>query len=259
MRFINCGGYPSSICCLLILGVGIVNGGGCSRTGQEEARAKPPALSVTQGATTAATSKQYASTSNESGAAQNALLKQSNEPNPLLVEVKTTLGSFVIKLFPDKAPRTVENSLENYVKRGYYEQTIFHHVERDFMIVAGGYDMDLKPKPARAWIRNESNNGLSNRRGTVGMMRHPDYPHSATSQFFINVVDNPALDYQPSPAADQPEAPYGYTVFGEVVCGMEVVDRIATVPTRARGEFPAVPIEPVQILSVQRISGNDVP
>jgi peptidyl-prolyl cis-trans isomerase A (cyclophilin A) len=173
--------------------------------------------------------------------------------SPVDVVVKTNLGSFTIRLRPDKAPRTVENFLNNYVDRGFYDQTIFHHVEKDFMVVAGGYTVDLQAKPTRVWIRNESNNGLSNRRGTVAMVRHPDYPHSATSQFFINTVDNPSLDYRPPKGQEPSDEDYGYTVFGEVIEGMDVVDRIAAVATEARGDFPAVPVEPVIIESIRRI------
>ncbi|GIW91996.1 MAG: hypothetical protein KatS3mg110_0037 [Pirellulaceae bacterium] len=235
--------------CLLVLAVCFPMAGGCHRAEGDSSANRAPALSVA-----AASSNNLTATSRASRTAiRSGELPPSPADGTLLVEVRTNLGSFTIRLFAEKAPRTVENFLENYVERGFYEQTVFHHVERDFMIVAGGYTQDLKPKPTRAWIRNESDNGLTNRRGTVAMVRHPDYPHSATSQFFINVVDNPSLDYRPSASSDRPEEAYGYTVFGEVVSGMDVVDRIAAVPTRARGEFPAVPVEPVVIESIRRI------
>lgn len=165
------------------------------------------------------------------------------------VLIKTTAGEIKIRLNAEKAPLTVENFLENYVKRGFYSGTIFHHVDQGFIIAGGGYTSDGKAKPTRAPIRNEADNGLKNRRGTIAMARDPDYVDSATSQFFINLADNPALDYE----ASKGDRGYGYCVFGEVVEGMEVVDRIAKVAVRRVDEFPKMPAEPLTVESVTRL------
>jgi peptidyl-prolyl cis-trans isomerase B (cyclophilin B) len=168
-----------------------------------------------------------------------------------VVLIETSLGNIKVRLRDDKASQTVENFLDNYVDRGFYEQTIFHHVEKGVMIVAGGYTEDLQPKSTRAWIRNQSNNGLSNRRGTIAMAHHPDYPHSATSQFFINVADNSSYDFRAPQEGELSEEAYGYCVFGEVIEGLDVADRIARVAVHSTESFPAVPVEPVLINSIR--------
>lgn len=154
------------------------------------------------------------------------------------VEFTTTLGKFVVQLDPARAPKTVANFLD-YVKSGFYKGTIFHRVIPDFMVQGGGFTPDMKQKPSRAPIPLESRNGLHNLRGTIAMARTAD-PNSATSQFFINVVDNPSLDY-PRPDG------YGYAVFGKVVSGMDVIDKIVAVPTKNEGPFQNVPVKPVLI------------
>jgi peptidyl-prolyl cis-trans isomerase A (cyclophilin A) len=143
------------------------------------------------------------------------------------VALDTTMGRIVVELRPDKAPRTVDNFIK-YVRAGHYDHTIFHRVVRGFVIQGGGYEEDLSEHPTRSAIRNESVGGLSNVRGTVAMARS-GAPDSARAQFFINLQDNSRLDGRPG----RP----GYTVFGEVVEGMEVVDRIAALPSQARGRF----------------------
>jgi peptidyl-prolyl cis-trans isomerase A (cyclophilin A)/peptidyl-prolyl cis-trans isomerase B (cyclophilin B) len=148
------------------------------------------------------------------------------------VEIKTNLGSIILELYPDKAPKTVENFLR-YVKDGYYTGTIFHRVIPRFMIQGGGVDKDFRQKPARPPIENEAANGLKNDVGTVSMARTSD-PHSASSQFFINVANNAFLNH----TARTPQG-YGYTVFGKVIKGMEVANRIAGAPTGPAGPFPA--------------------
>ena len=153
------------------------------------------------------------------------------------VVLDTTMGAITIALRPDKAPVTADNFLE-YVRAGHYNGTVFHRVMPDFMIQGGGMDASLKEKPTRSPIRNEASNGLRNRRGAIAMARTND-PHSATAQFFINVKDNHRLDFGVSGA--------GYAVFGEVVEGMDVVDRIAAVPTTAKGPHANVPVTPVTI------------
>ena len=157
------------------------------------------------------------------------------------VEMKTSLGTIVLELYPDKAPLTVENFLQ-YVKDGHYQGTLFHRVIPGFMIQGGGFGPDFKQKATRSPVKNEAANGLKNAMGTISMARTSD-PHSATAQFFINVADNVALDFR-FPTQEG----YGYTVFGKVVKGMDVVYRIVKVQT---GPGPAghqnVPVKPVII------------
>ncbi len=171
------------------------------------------------------------------------------KPSDPVVVLHTSQGDVTVKLFAEKAPRTVENFLRGYAERGFYEQTIFHHVEAGQMLIAGGYTADLQRKPGRTPIYNESSNGLLNRRGTVAMIRDPEAPHSATSEFFVNLADNPDFDFK---ATDEDDLP-GYCVFGEIVSGMEVIDRIAQLPTTSLGEFAKVPSPPVTVGAVQRL------
>lgn len=156
------------------------------------------------------------------------------------VQFTTSAGKFTIEVYPEAAPRTVENFLE-YVNAGFYSGTTFHRVINGFMVQGGGFDRDMNQKPTRAPIPLESRNGLKNKAGTVAMARTGD-PNSATAQFFINVVDNPNLDY-PQPDGN------GYAVFGKVIEGMDTVDRIKAVPTRAYGPMRNVPATPVVIES----------
>lgn len=155
------------------------------------------------------------------------------------VTLSTTQGDIVILLDAAKAPKTVENFL-GYVRAGHYNGTVFHRVISNFMIQGGGFTPDMKEKPTRAPIPLESRNGLANKRGTVAMARTME-PNSATAQFFINVKDNPFLDQPNSPDGN------GYAVFGQVIKGMDVVDKIRKVPTGSRGPFDDVPREPVVI------------
>ena len=162
------------------------------------------------------------------------------------VRLDTSLGPITLELANDKAPKTVENFLA-YAREGFYNGTIFHRVIDGFMIQGGGFTADFQQKPTRAPVKNEADNGLKNLRGTVAMARTSD-PQSATAQFFINVKDNPALDYRsPDPQG------WGYAVFGQVIGGMEVVDKIRQTPTSAGGpgnRFRDVPTTPVIIQSV---------
>ena len=148
------------------------------------------------------------------------------------VKLSTTAGDIVLALDDENAPATVKNFLQ-YVRDGHYDNTIFHRVIDGFMIQGGGFEPGMKQKPARAPIAHEGANGLRNTRHTVAMARTGD-PHSATAQFFINVVDNKGLDY-PRPDG------HGYAVFGRVVEGMDVVDRIKAMPTRTVGPYENVP------------------
>ncbi|MCU0974607.1 MAG: peptidylprolyl isomerase [Burkholderiales bacterium] len=148
------------------------------------------------------------------------------------VEFKTNVGSFVVELYADKAPATADNFLR-YVNDGFYQGTIFHRVIPDFVVQGGGFTKDYQQKPTRQPVKNEAANGLKNVTATLAMARTAD-PHSATAQFFINLKDNNALDYR-APTSRE----YGYTVFGRVVKGMDVVQKIAAIPTGAGGPFPA--------------------
>ncbi|MCI0358395.1 MAG: peptidylprolyl isomerase [Planctomycetaceae bacterium] len=193
-------------------------------------------------------------------------------PKPVdpVIVLHTSAGDIQLQLFREKAPQSVDNFLHNYAQRQFYDGTIFHHVEGSSMIIGGGYTNDLTAKETRSPIYNESQNGLKNVRGAVAMIRDPAKAHSATSQFFINVADNPALDCQGDPdrlnyspsddeQAESPEAAlnreqaWGYCVFGEVTAGMEIVDRIAQAPTAADGDFARLPVQPITINSVERI------
>ena len=158
-----------------------------------------------------------------------------------LVKLQTNMGDIVVELNDEKAPKTVANFL-GYVNDGFYNGTIFHRVIDGFMIQGGGFTENLQKKGTKAPIENEANNGLKNLKGTLAMAR-TDAPHSATAQFFINVVNNNFLDYRsPSPRD------WGYAVFGKVVQGMDVVDKIRKIPTGPGGPFPKdVPQAPVII------------
>lgn len=156
------------------------------------------------------------------------------------VQFTTNKGTFTVRLFADKAPKTVANFLQ-YVNEGFYNGTIFHRVIPDFMIQGGGFTKEMNQKPVHAAVKNEAENGLKNKRGTLAMARTSDVD-SATAQFFINTVDNPFLDHRSKSSAE-----YGYCVFGEVVSGMDVVDAIRRVPTRNAGMHQNVPADPVII------------
>jgi len=159
---------------------------------------------------------------------------------PPRVKLATTLGDVVLELDPVKAPKTVANFLQ-YVRDRHYDGTVFHRVIAGFMIQGGGLTVELAPKPTRGGVPNEAANGLKNLRHTVAMAR-TGAPDSATAQFFVNVADNPNLD------APKPDG-HGYAVFGKVVAGGEVVDRIAAAPTGLVGRMPDVPLQPIVILS----------
>jgi peptidyl-prolyl cis-trans isomerase A (cyclophilin A)/peptidyl-prolyl cis-trans isomerase B (cyclophilin B) len=154
------------------------------------------------------------------------------------VTLKTSMGSIVLELYPEKAPGTVANFLQ-YVKSGQYNGTIFHRVINGFMIQGGGFDRNMREKPTRAPIKNEANNGLKNTMYTIAMAR-TQAPHSAAAQFFINTADNSALDY---PSRDG----WGYAVFGKVIEGNAVVDKIKQVQTGNSGMYQDVPLTPVVI------------
>jgi peptidyl-prolyl cis-trans isomerase A (cyclophilin A)/peptidyl-prolyl cis-trans isomerase B (cyclophilin B) len=162
--------------------------------------------------------------------------------NPVVV-IETSAGSFAAELFKDRAPVSTENFLR-YVRDGHYAGTIWHRVVSGYVIQGGGYTPQLVERPTRPPIQNEATNGLSNRRGTLAMARLRA-ARSATSQFYVNVANNAALDHRGLGPDD-----FGYAVFGRVIEGMEVVDRIASVPTATRDGMESVPVTPVIIKSV---------
>lgn len=162
-----------------------------------------------------------------------------NEANPR-VALETSMGKIVIELDQEKAPKSTANFLA-YVESGHYAGTVFHRVIKGFMVQGGGMDANLKPKGTKAQIENEADNGLKNLRGTLAMARTSD-PHSATSQFFVNTVDNGFLDHTAKTGRG-----WGYAVFGKVVEGMDVVDAIESTPTGTTRGFKDVPATPVVI------------
>ena len=165
------------------------------------------------------------------------------------VALETSKGRIVIELSPDKAPKTVANFLQ-YVKSGHYDGTIFHRVIPSFMAQCGGFSADMAQKPTRAPIQNEADNGLANNRGTLAMARTSD-PHSASAQFFINVKDNTFLNHTGKTAQG-----WGYAVFGKVVEGMDVVDRIVQEPRTRKGPYDDVPVEPIVINKAEVVTGG---
>ncbi len=173
-------------------------------------------------------------------------LKASIHAAPSLV-FETSQGNFTVELYPEKAPKTVANFLQ-YVKDGFYENTIFHRVMNNFMIQGGGFERDLTEKNTRAPIVNESNNGLLNEPGTIAMARTMD-PDSATAQFFVNLADNQFLNYT-SPDPEQ----IGYCVFGKVTSGFEVAQKIGVTPTTNLGRNENVPTRPITIKSVKLLN-----
>ncbi len=172
-----------------------------------------------------------------------ALGQSARAAGPVVV-VKTSVGAFEVELDPVHSPLSTANFLD-YVDKKFYDGTIFHRVIPGFMVQGGGFGPDMAEKPAGAPIHNEGLNGLHNLRGTIAMARKPD-PDSATAQFYINVADNNSLDA----TSDAP----GYAVFGRVIKGMEVVDKIVGVQTTTKGMYENVPVEPVVIESVRRKS-----
>ncbi len=170
--------------------------------------------------------------------------QESAVSNPQVV-METSKGDIVLELYLDKAPLTVKNFLD-YIDAGFYSGTVFHRVIPGFMLQGGGFSRDMQKKSTLMSVKNEAFNGLKNDRGTIAMARTQD-PHSASSQFFINTVDNAFLNYK-----SQTTAGWGYAVFGKVIKGMEVVDAISKVQTGTQGRFRDVPKTPVEIIKVRR-------
>lgn len=160
-----------------------------------------------------------------------------------MIEFKTTLGDFTIELLTNDAPISSEN-FQAYVDAGYFDGTIFHRVIPGFMVQGGGFTSDMQQKKTNAPIKNEATNGLKNLRGTLSMARTNDI-HSATSQFFINLVDNDFLNHKPGN--------FGYAVFAKVVSGLEVIDAMAKTKTGRNGHHDDVPVEPIVVTSAKTI------
>jgi cyclophilin family peptidyl-prolyl cis-trans isomerase len=187
-------------------------------------------------------------------AAPPAASTSATPPSPApKVLLHTSVGDITLELFPDKAPKSVANFLQ-YVHEGFYDGTVFHRAIDGYLVQGGLYTRDLQPRRTHPAIASEADNGLSNLRGTVAVARGAD-PNSGTAQFFINLVDNRRLDY----AGNQSGLTWGYAVFGKVVEGMDVVDRIAKLPTRAQGPFAADVPNPLPVIESARVVGEEAP
>lgn len=202
--------------------------------------------------TTAARDDADDSNGGKTGHAKSAAAKEHDdkpsEPEAYFptVVLKTTMGEVTVKLDPQAAPRTVNNFL-HYVENGLYNQTIFHQVEEGYVVLGGTYTAELVERPSRYPIPNEAANGRKNVRGTIAMARQIDAIDSSTSQFFVNLQDNPHLDHR----GDSPEE-YGFCVFGEVVEGMDVLEKISAVEVREKDDFKKLPVETVLIETAYR-------
>lgn len=173
------------------------------------------------------------------------------DPYPVVV-LRTSVGEIHVKLNAEKAPRTVQNFL-NYVDNGQYDQTIFHQVESGYVILGGSYTPEMTEREGRYPIANEATNGMKNVRGTIAMARNLEVIDSSTSQFFINLADNPQLDH----VGEGPKE-YGFCVFGEVVKGIEVIDRISQAQVRDTEQFQKLPVKPI-VIEVARRLGDATP
>jgi len=172
---------------------------------------------------------------------------------PPQVMLTTSQGEITLELYPDKAPKSVANFLQ-YVRDGFYDGTLLHRAIPGYLVQGGLYTRDLQPKRTRSAIASEADNGLSNLRGTVAVARGAD-PNSGTAQFFFNLVDNRRLDF----AGNQSGLTWGYTVFGKVIKGMDVVDKIAALPTRALGPFAGDVPNPLVLIESARVIGEQAP
>ena len=207
--------------------------------------AESPPAAATGGATPAPTPTPAAAAPKPASASAPATTAASPATSPQ-VRVVTSIGSFTLELNAERAPLTVAHFLK-YVDQGHYSGTIFHRVIANFVIQGGGFDGSYKLKAAPVKVVNESGNGLTNQRGTVGLARTQE-PHGGDAQFYVNLYDNEALDPN--------KTRWGYAVFGKVVQGMEVVDRIGNVATGSRGIFKEdAPMQPVTIERIERVAG----
>jgi cyclophilin family peptidyl-prolyl cis-trans isomerase len=223
-----------------LLGSLLVAASGCGNVTESEAQAKATATAAAP------------SSPSEAGKSGKPATRP-DEPIVPQVVIETTFGNITVTLDYENTFLTADNFLQ-YVESGDYNGTIFHQTFPGYAILGGACTPDLKEKPSVREIFNESLRAKKNTRGTIAMARRPEFPDSATRQFFINVSDNASLDHQPSPPGQiTPPEQYGYCVFGQVTSGMEVVDRIAAVATQSRGGFESVPVETVLIKSIRRI------
>jgi len=174
------------------------------------------------------------------------------QPHPEVV-LHTSQGEITIELYPDKSPKSVANFLQ-YVRDGFYSGTVFHRAIQGYLVQGGLYTRDLQAKRTHSAIASEADNGLSNLRGTVAVARAAD-PNSGTAQFFFNLVDNRRLDF----VGNQSGLTWGYTVFGKVVKGMDVVDKIAALPTRGLGPFATDVPNPLVVIDSANVVGEDLP
>lgn len=228
--------HRSILACLSLF---VLVAAGCNRGADKSQSDQSPAAAIGSGG------KDSSKPADDNGPALKKSNADSRHPEML---IETSMGNITLKLDREKAPGTVDNFLF-YAASGYYNGTVVHQVFKDQGILAGGYNENLVEKaPIQPPIRNEADNGLKNLRGTIAMNRQPDNMDSATSQFFINVVDSPSLDYK-----DRSPAGYGYCVFGNVTAGMDVVNRINMVALRDTSNFERTPAEPIVIKSVQRL------
>ncbi|WEN16888.1 peptidylprolyl isomerase [Rhodanobacter sp. AS-Z3] len=188
-----------------------------------------------------------------------ALAAQTTKPTPAVsvpapqVILKTSQGDITLELYPDKSPKSVANFLQ-YVRDGFYDGTLMHRAIPGYLVQGGLYTRELQPKRTRSAIASEADNGLSNLRGTIAVARGAD-PNSGTAQFFFNLVDNRRLDF----AGNQSGLTWGYTVFGKVIKGMDVVDKIAALPTRALGPFAADVPNPLVLIESAHVLGDQPP
>lgn len=212
---------------------------GCSRTETSAEEGAKPAADESS-----ADNRSAASASKPSDSPP--IKEPTNEYYPIIA-IKTSLGELTLKLDAKRAPRTVNNFL-HYVQSGHYDQTIFHQVQEGYVVLGGSYAPDLTEKDCRYPIPNEADNGLKNVRGTIAMARQPDEIDSATCQFFINLGDNPNLDH----CGDSPEE-FGFCVFGEVIKGLEVLDRMSRVQVEANEQFEQLPVETVLLETARRV------
>jgi len=172
---------------------------------------------------------------------------------PPQVVLRTSQGDITLELYPDKAPKSVANFLQ-YVRDGFYDGTLLHRAIPGYLVQGGLYTRDLQPKRTRSAVASEADNGLSNLRGTIAVARGAD-PNSGTAQFFFNLVDNRRLDF----VGNQSGLTWGYTVFGKVIKGMDVVDKIAALPTRALGPFAGDVPNPLVLIESAHVIGEETP
>jgi cyclophilin family peptidyl-prolyl cis-trans isomerase len=212
---------------------------------QSSFAADPPAAPASSPAAASAADSAAADKAGSTPKQPGTALAKAAPTAPVQVQIVTSLGNFTIELLPERAPLTVAQFLK-YVDQGYYSGTIFHRVIPNFVIQGGGFDANFKLKGTPTKVSNESGNGLTNQRGTVGLAR-PAEPHAGDVQFYINLYDNSALDPN--------QSRWGYAVFGKIAQGMEVVDRIGNVATGSKGPFKEdTPLQPVVIERIERIA-----